>query len=460
MAGARRFLSCLTTLAVCCGWAASTASGAFPGRNGLLAAEPVTGGGLVLLTPSGTGIRRICGDATLCAVPAHPRWSPNGLAIAFAGSASRPGIVAPDGSCLWCMLGPALTTVHGRAPEFTADGQSITLTGASGGVWRATLSSSVTSRALRGGASDVAWSSTGELAIVRGGTIWLRARGRSTSLHRLVAGTGPSFSPEGSELAIAHAGWISITAVRGGTLRRLVRGSAPAWSPDGREIAYIARDGGLRIFSVRSHRSRSLGIQARSVDWQPITSAGSRSCTPTKGWQVIARDADALIASAPGDENAGSFGGWYGCLKAVNKWRLLLQGSAEDAGYDTTIDRAALAGRFALLASSYEDKYQNCSHSLAVDDLATGATAPLPPRTAVTGAPTALPSAPRSSALPGLPPGSLTARSRPTNHSPRLRVLLPLSAWPAIRRAAWKAPPIRSAADPPGSCHMSQGATP
>src|SRR5664279_2302780 len=87
------------------------ASAAFPGRDGLLVVQPVTGRGLVLIHSSGTGERRICTDRLLCGRPAAPRWSPDGSEIVFDGSrGSGIGIVRADGRCVWCgRESPSLT---------------------------------------------------------------------------------------------------------------------------------------------------------------------------------------------------------------------------------------------------------------------------------------------------------------------------------------------------------------
>jgi hypothetical protein len=78
------------------------AAAAFPGRNGLLAVQPASGGGIVLVSPDGRGTRRIC---TGCTDPAKPRWSPDGRELVLGGHRIR--IVYGDGSCLNCRFGRA-----------------------------------------------------------------------------------------------------------------------------------------------------------------------------------------------------------------------------------------------------------------------------------------------------------------------------------------------------------------
>jgi hypothetical protein len=367
------------------GWGAGPARAAFPGRNGLLAVQPLNGAGLTLVRPSGAVVRRICDQASLCGIPVEPRWSPDGHSLVFLdASSSRIGVVAVDGTCLWCLLGTPLTTLRGSMPAFTRNGKSVTFpgrrSGTPRGVWRVGLATGTAASVVTGAVSNAVWSSTGELAIVRHGAVWVRAAGRRQRLRRIGAGTAPSWSPVGSKLAVARSGSLWVLPVKGGARpRRLARGNDPAWSPDGREIAYIGAGGTVRILPARGGRSRSWSsaIRGRSLDWQPVSAASSRSCSLKSGFQEIASSAQAVVASSASGGPGAAFGGWYGCLRAVGRWRLLEQGTASGSGYVTTIPAIRLAGRFALLFSSYFDKYMGCSQSLTRYDLANGTSAPL-----------------------------------------------------------------------------------
>ena len=153
------------------------ALGAFPGRNGLLVGQPAVGSGLVLLDARGGGERRVCGSVVLCGHPIAPRWSPDGRDIVFADRASsRLGIVAADGTCLWCLLGARLSSVPGSRPAFTSGGSAVSFIRDSGpqrGLWQVGLGGSRGGGALKGAFTDAVWSAGGRLALVRAGSVWV-----------------------------------------------------------------------------------------------------------------------------------------------------------------------------------------------------------------------------------------------------------------------------------------------
>ena len=95
-----------------------TYTNALPPDGGVLVAESLGGGGLVLVDPS-TGLNSpICDDPTVCGHPGQPTWSPNGRAIAFIDSSrSRVGVLDADGACLWCMGATPLTTLTAAIPR-------------------------------------------------------------------------------------------------------------------------------------------------------------------------------------------------------------------------------------------------------------------------------------------------------------------------------------------------------
>jgi hypothetical protein len=174
-----------------------------------------------------------------------------------------------------------------------------------------------------------------------------------------------------------RGGWIWILRASGGRSRRLVAGAVPAWSPDGTRIAYIAPGGWVGIIAARGGRPRLLHARARALDWQPLPAHPRRSCSLPRGWTFVAGNAQDVVASTSHPSAGSYFGGWYGCLRGLGKWHLLLAGTADYAGYYTTVSAVRLAGRFALVNSVYSDKYQNCGLIMDLGDLASGRTTQL-----------------------------------------------------------------------------------
>ena len=310
--------------------------GAFPGRDGDLVVE--TRGGLELVVPATGTASSVCSDVFLCGHPARPRFSWNGRAIAFVDKAShRPVVVGADGSCLWCLLGASATTLTGSGAAFMPGGRAITV--ARGGLWRVSLTGGGARRILKGSANDAVWSSRGLVALARGGWIWVGRPGHG-KLRRLPRGRSPSFSPDGMSLAFVRGGYVWIVRVRGGAQRRLVRGREPAWSPSGRRIAYIAPRGAVEIVAVHGGRPRHVGsVRGTALDWQPLPTSARHACKPPRGSVVLASNRESVVFS----QRRLVF---YGCLKALGRTRLLLDGTR---GYVGPVIAVRLAGRFAAL---------------------------------------------------------------------------------------------------------------
>jgi Tol biopolymer transport system component len=191
---------------------AHPATAAFPGANGLIAAElgfvpdgceAVGGfGWIVTMRSDGSAFRRLtnCEGRPRSANVSSPDWSPDGRQMLFA---SPRGVVvmAADGSRRRVVTPPAQ---HGEVisdPSFAPDGRRFVYE--------------------RNGSG--------------GSVIW---RGRTD----------------------------------GGGRRRLVRGSTPRWSPDGRTIAYITGGGDMRLLAARTGkliRRLGYGPLPGGLDWSP-----------------------------------------------------------------------------------------------------------------------------------------------------------------------------------------------
>jgi hypothetical protein len=125
-------------------------------------------------------------------------------------------------------------------------------------------------------------------------------------------------------------------------------------------------------------RTRSAKGSGGGFRRTPLTVWGAQPrhvapCTPPPGYSVIASSPQAVITSHQFQETGTPFVGWYGCLSAVGKQRLLTSAVPGGyAGYYTSLGQVVLAGRFAAFSFFYEDKYFNCSSYVDIYDLGTG----------------------------------------------------------------------------------------
>jgi hypothetical protein len=345
--------------------ASPAALAAFPGRDGELAVQPLSGGGIELVHADGTGSRLICTARPLCGRPIQPRFSPTGRAIVFEDARSTHiGIVAPDGTCLWCLLGRPLTQGFGYDPAF-ASATAVTFTQETAtSLSRASLTGGGTQRIAGAPAAAAVTSSRGELAAVKGRWIELRAP-RAHRFTRLTVGAGPVWSPRGTYLAFTRRGWIwIIRAHRSARPRRLTRGASPAWSPRGGRIAYIASGGAVSVMTTSGgHRRRVGSVRGRSVDWQPLP-RGPAPCADGNG-AIVSQTTTTLLRQTLSGTDADGRVGWNGCLRAVGVPRHLGGGpSFGGCYYSLTLAGARVAGRFAALNVATCDHEAECNPSI------------------------------------------------------------------------------------------------
>jgi hypothetical protein len=341
---------------------ASPAWAAFPGRDGLLAVQPLSGPGIVLVNVHGGAERRICTSRSRCGKPRTPRWSPDGRELVF--QASTVHLIYPDGSCLNCQMGGAGTPAFtNNSALVTFESQGALLEDAIDGIRKATI--------LNGTASDAVWSANGQLALVRGGSV---LTGTPPHLRRLGAGSSPSWSPGGAQIAIVRKGWVYVVGVHGRTkLRRLVKGSAPAWSPDGKSIAFIGPGHELKIIPAGGGRARWVSrVRGDSVDWQPVPKTPPAPCTPPPGAKVLASSSSAVVTTDSNSTDTAAMG----CLLATGEARWL-ERFTNSEGSGTNVGPAAVGGDYAAVVNDYEDdKYDMGNDTVAVFDLSTGAAVP------------------------------------------------------------------------------------
>jgi hypothetical protein len=202
---------------------------------------------------------------------------------------------------------------------------------------------------VRGPVSDPVWSSRGELAVVRGGWIWV---GRPGELRRLAPGGAPSWSPDGTHIAFVRRGWVMVGQVRGRSVRRLVRGAAPAWSPDGRWIAFFGNSHRLSLVPAIGGRVRRVGqVTGTMVDWQPLPAKPPVRCLTPPGSTVLARSDTAVVSTITPGGPFGTDSVWMGCLRADGRERVLA--NLEDLSIQylasVSVSGAAVAGTYAAL---------------------------------------------------------------------------------------------------------------
>ena len=350
----------------------SAASAAFPGRNGVLAVRPVHGNGIVLVGRDGRGVRRICTKVFVCGHPGRPQFSPDGRSILFAGPAVR--LVGTDGICQNCRFGVA------AAPAFRGDGTLVTF--ASGakvfedgidGIRQTTVAQP---GSLRHGVSDAVWSVGGSLAVASGGRLWI---GQPGGLRRRGRGSSPSWSADGSRVAVVRRGWITVLRLSGGPARRVIRGTAPAFSPDGRSIAFVDGRHRIEVISAAGGKARPVGrVRGLAVDWQPLPARPGR-CVPPPGANVIARSSDAVVTSETGPPTR-DFGelpatAVMGCLTANGRERLLESSTFNHINGATVYPMASIGGAYAgVVVDNYEDHYTGDATKIVdVFDLRTAA---------------------------------------------------------------------------------------
>jgi Tol biopolymer transport system component len=94
----------------------------------------------------------------------------------------------------------------------------------------------------------------------------------------LTDGSSPTWSPDGSEVAVLAHGAILVTDVRTGATRTLPCDTCAeiAWSPDGHTVAAVGEGAGvpaLRLVDATTGHTRSVGLgditSIRSISWAP-----------------------------------------------------------------------------------------------------------------------------------------------------------------------------------------------
>ena len=379
----RRTLIALFGTLAALGLGATTARAAFAGHNGVLAVEPVRGGGEVLVTGGGAIVRRLCVQLEGGCAVGRAQFSPDGRDLAIDGP--LPAVVDLQGNCVDCAIeipngltvGDFALTFEPRRDglDFVAGGSFVDVNTLLGigldGYFTHQLGLPLPSGYDGLTAQD--WSTAGDLAVSSQDEVFLWQSGH---LRNLGSGSQVSLAPAGDRVAAVRGRWIWILSTRTARGRRLVRGSAPAFSPDGRQIAFIASGHRVEVIPTDHGRAHRLGrLTGRAVAWDPAPTGPARCTLPSAGQ---------TIASAPGirietvSENNGptriygSESEIIGCASASGQPRVLLDTSDTGNSLDT-VNLAAANGQFAAFVVDYEDlHYGGSSDTVLVDNVATG----------------------------------------------------------------------------------------
>jgi Tol biopolymer transport system component len=238
-------------------------------RHGVLVAIAVVAAGCGASYPHGL--------VDFATIDADPAWSPDGRLIAFASSRSGGGIyvVHPDGTGLRRLIrGPTSDVV------WSGDGRRLAYMGPRG-IYVARSDGTDRRRILGTEYSLPAWAPDGRaLAVVGPGGVDLVRRDGSAlrRIPRTASLTEPAWSPDGRQLACEAAnGSIVAIVVRTGRRRQLApRGFEPAWSPDGSLVAFqsdgtlwvVGSDGrGLR--HLPATRENNVASEGGHPAWSP-----------------------------------------------------------------------------------------------------------------------------------------------------------------------------------------------
>lgn len=176
-----------------------------------------------------------------------PAWSPDGTRLAYVQGSSA--LYVCD---LW---GPFIKhprrVATGREPSWSPNGQFLAYTTAGGDIDVVDEADKRTRR-LTGNAAEPSWSSRGQIAFVRAGTIW-RVSAAGKSPRSLGPGTDPTWAPSGAVLAFSYQGDIWTMNANGGARKQLTRTASvdetkPSWAAGGQELAFAgAPTGGGRV---------------------------------------------------------------------------------------------------------------------------------------------------------------------------------------------------------------------
>ena len=278
-------LAAIATLAI-----AAPAQAGFPGQNGKIAFEGITGElrlDLFTANADGSGITRLTNAPGSARAP---RWSSDGTKIAFTASFNGPGIYVmdEDGSNVVKMTSSATDF----APTWSPDGTKIAFRSSSregqtgdDEIYVVDVGSRAVTQLTSNseGDYDPAWSPDGTKIAFWGRralslSIWVMdpdgANQTKLTDFRFDAHS-PEWSPDSSTIAFVDGTDMYLMARDGSNVRSLTRGTLPAWSPDGTKIVFVGPDQDRDLYTINADGSGESFLLSNTrfdynPDWQPL----------------------------------------------------------------------------------------------------------------------------------------------------------------------------------------------
>ena len=225
-----------------------------------------------------------------------PRWSPDGMSIAYttrvhgvmqvftkpAGTPDAVQLTKADQDC--------------TSPFWSPDGASVYyLSGA--GLWSVSAAGGVSQEVYEGITAAALHPDGKTLAFDRGRKLWVGSLKDSEAKELWDGPTngGLSFSPDGSKLAVDSIGPVMIVPYPSGSPRQLEAGgpvvTAPSWFPDNRHVAAVVRTDRttLVIIDTTDGTRRTIGVSSAGFESPSVSADGKRIAYETGqfGWDIL-----------------------------------------------------------------------------------------------------------------------------------------------------------------------------